>query len=40
MSDEATKLKAVGDFIGNLTPRSLRAIAGFIGIGLWVPAGT
>ena len=37
MSDEATKLKAVGDFIGNLTPRSLLlgAIAGFVGIGLY-----
>lgn len=37
MADEATKLKAVGDFIGNLTPRSvlLGIIAGFFGIGLW-----
>jgi len=37
MSDEANKLKAVGDFIGGLTPRSLLlgVLAGFFGIGLW-----
>lgn len=37
MSDEASKLKAVGEFIGGLTPRSLLlgSIAGFVGIGLY-----
>lgn len=37
MSDETTKLQAVGDFIGKLTPRSLLlgVLAGFFALGLY-----
>lgn len=37
MSDESEKLKAVGDFISALTPRSLLlgSVAGIVGIGLY-----
>lgn len=37
MSDETTKLQAVGDFISKLTPRSLLlgVLAGFFALGLY-----